>query len=110
MINGIALGFPNAVIKGTIGIIEASYIGIQELSIILRRIGVGDFSCHWSGGKGLFQEVGGITTGMAIKAPSQDPKTQVIVLLGKAFDKKGGRGTQLSRTIRKACCCKCYAK
>jgi succinyl-CoA synthetase alpha subunit len=90
IIHGTALGFANAVRKGPIGIIGASGTGIQELSVILDKLGVGISQAIGTGGRDLLQEVGGITTQMAIEAMNRDPETKVIVFLAKAFDKQIG--------------------
>jgi FdrA protein len=90
IINGTPLGFANAVRRGPVGIIGASGTGIQELSVILHKIGIGVGQAIGTGGRDLSREVGGITTRMAIDALAGDPEVQIIVLLAKGFDKETG--------------------
>ena len=90
IINGTPLGFANAVRRGPVGIIGASGTGIQEVSVILHKIGIGVGQAIGTGGRDLSREVGGITTKMAIDALARDPEVQIIVLLAKTFDIETG--------------------
>ena len=83
IINGQALAFANKVPSGDIGIVGASGSGIQEVSCLIARGGGGVSQAIGVGGRDLSEEVGGITTLMALDVLDQDPKTQQIVLISK---------------------------
>ena len=83
IINGVPLGFANSVPRGDIGIIGASGTGIQEISCLIARGGGGISHAIGVGGRDLKEEVGGITTLMALDALDADPETSRIVLISK---------------------------
>ncbi|MFQ5930953.1 MAG: acyl-CoA synthetase FdrA [Nitrospiraceae bacterium] len=83
IINGIPLVFANRVPKGSIGIIAASGTGFQEVASLIARAGQGISQGIGTGGRDLADEVGGITTLMAIDALDADPETEKIILLSK---------------------------
>lgn len=83
MINGKPLGFANAVRRGTIGIVGASGTGIQEISSLIHRAGGGISQAIGTGGRDLSQAVGGLMTQFGAAALSEDPHTEVIVVVSK---------------------------
>src|SRR5262249_18139579 len=86
IIGGVPLAFANVVPAGSIGIVAASGTGLQEVSTLLARSGVGISQAIGVGGRDLTQAVGGITTLMAIDALDRDPDTRHIVLISKPPD------------------------
>lgn len=83
IINGVGLGFANAVRRGGIGIIGASGTGIQEVTCLIHSFGAGISCAIGTGGRDLSREVGGITMLQALSALENDPKTQIIILISK---------------------------
>lgn len=83
IIGGVPLGFANAVSRGPIGIVGASGTGIQEVTVIIDRLGSGITHAIGTGSRDLTDEVGGITTLMGLDALEADPETSVIVLISK---------------------------
>jgi FdrA protein len=83
ILNGVALGFANALPPGPIGIISAAGTGLQEVSTLIARWGVGISQGIGIGGRDLKKEVGGIMMLEALKALQQDPVTCVLVLISK---------------------------
>jgi FdrA protein len=83
ILNGVALGFANAVPRGPVGIVAAAGTGLQEVSSLLARLGVGISQGIGTGGRDLREEVGGITMLQGLAALQGDPETQVIVLISK---------------------------
>ena len=83
IIGGVPLGFANVVPRGNIGIIGASGTGIQEVSCLIARAGRGISHAIGTGGRDLKEEVGAITTLMAIDALDADVGTDHIVLVSK---------------------------
>jgi FdrA protein len=83
IIDGVPLAFANSVNRGDIGIIGASGTGIQEISCLISRGGGGISQAIGVGGRDLKEEVGGISTLMALEALEEDPKTRHIVLVSK---------------------------
>jgi succinyl-CoA synthetase alpha subunit len=83
IIGGVPLAFANRVKRGRIGIIGASGTGTQEVSCLLSEAGEGISHAIGVGGRDLKQEIGGITTLMAIDALDADPQTERVVLISK---------------------------
>src|SRR5947209_12420093 len=83
IIGGVPLGFANVVPTGDIGIIGASGTGIQEVSCLIARAGRGISHAIGTGGRDLKEEVGAITTLMAIDAFDADDRTKHILLISK---------------------------
>ena len=83
ILDGVGLGFTNAVGKGRIGIVGASGTGIQQLTCLLAHQGVGISQAIGVGGRDLSPAVGGIMTREAIRRLDADPGTEVIVVVSK---------------------------
>ena len=86
IINGVSLGFANVVPKGPVGIVSAAGTGLQEVSTILAKHGVGISQGIGTGGRDLKMEVGGIMMLDGIEALQGDDATKVIVLISKPPD------------------------
>ena len=86
IINGIALGFANVLNAGPVGIVGASGTGLQELTTLLNRRGVGVSQVIGVGGRDLSDTIGGIMMKQGISMLSSDPKTELIVLISKPPD------------------------
>jgi FdrA protein len=86
IIDGVALGFANAVARGPVGIVGASGTGIQEVSCLLDAAGVGVSHAIGVGGRDLSAEIGGLMTRAALKLLADDPDTRVIVVISKPPD------------------------
>jgi len=83
IINGVPVAFANKINRGDIGIIGASGTGIQEISCLISQSGGGVSHAIGVGGRDLFEEVGGISTLMALEALDADLDTRHIVLVSK---------------------------
>ncbi|HEY7125821.1 MAG TPA: acyl-CoA synthetase FdrA [Ktedonobacterales bacterium] len=83
IINGIGLGFANAVPRGSIGIASASGTGLQQVSCLIAHAGLGISQAIGTGGRDLSQAVGGRTMLAGLDLLQQDPETSVIILLSK---------------------------
>lgn len=83
VVGGTPLAFANVLKQGNIGIIGASGTGIQEVSCLVDRFGGGISHAIGVGGRDLSEEIGGITTQMAIEAFEEDPATQQVILISK---------------------------
>jgi FdrA protein len=83
IINNIALGFANVLPVGPVGIVSAAGTGLQEVSTLLARRGVGISQGIGTGGRDLKKEVGGIMMLEGLRALQQDPYTNVLVLISK---------------------------
>jgi succinyl-CoA synthetase alpha subunit len=90
IINGVGLGFANAVPRGNVGIVSASGTGAQEVSSVLARLGVGVSQLVGTGGRDVSAAVGGVTTTMGLKALISDKETEVIVIISKVPDEAVG--------------------
>lgn len=83
ILNGVALGFANVVPEGPIGIVSAAGTGLQEVSTLVAKNGLGITQGIGTGGRDLKEEVGGIMMLEGLKALQADPNTQVITLVSK---------------------------
>lgn len=83
MLNGLPLGFANAVRPGVIGIVGASGTGIQEVASCIHRLGGGISQAIGTGGRDLSEAVGGAMTLLGLAALAEDPATRVIVVVSK---------------------------
>lgn len=83
IINGVALGFANAVISGPVGVVAAAGTGLQSVTSHLTRMGVGITQGIGTGGRDLSTEVGGMMMLEGIKALQAHPKTEVLLLVSK---------------------------
>jgi FdrA protein len=83
ILNGVALAFANVIPSGPVGIVSAAGTGLQEVSTLLGKCGVGLTQGIGTGGRDLKKEVGGIIFLEGLKALQQDPHTQIITLVSK---------------------------
>ncbi|MEE8564015.1 MAG: acyl-CoA synthetase FdrA [Atribacterota bacterium] len=91
IINHVALAFANVIRKGPIGIVGASGTGIQEVTVMIDKLGSGISQVIGTGGRDLKAEVGGMMMIEGLKALQNEPLTEVIVLISKPPDKKVAR-------------------
>lgn len=80
---GTGLGFSNRVSRGPVGIVGASGTGIQELSCLLDRLGVGVSHAIGTGSRDLSEAVGGLMSEAGLALLSRDPGTRCVVLVAK---------------------------
>lgn len=83
IINGVPLAFANVVRRGSIGCVGASGTGLQQVTCLVDREGLGVSQAIGTGGHDLAASVGGITMLAGIEALGRDPQTRVIVLISK---------------------------
>ncbi len=83
LLDGVALGFANAVPRGPVGIVAAAGTGLQEVSTLLARRGVGVSQGIGTGGRDLSEAVGGSTMRQGLRWLQADSQTQVLLLVSK---------------------------
>ncbi|MCC7371354.1 MAG: acyl-CoA synthetase FdrA [Chloroflexi bacterium] len=83
ILDGVPLGFANAVRRGRIGLIGASGTGLQQVSCLIDRLGEGASQVIGVGGHDLSEAVGGAMMLAAIERLAADPETAVLVLVSK---------------------------
>jgi FdrA protein len=83
IINGVPLGFANAVAPGQIGLAAASGTGLQEVSCLITAASEGISQAIGVGGRDLSDEVGGLMMDQALDALAADPTTMVVAVIGK---------------------------
>ncbi len=86
IIDGVGLGFANAVRRGPVGVVGASGTGIQEVTCLLDAAGVGISHAVGVGGRDLSPEVGGIMTLRALELLAADDATERLVVISKPPD------------------------
>ncbi len=83
IINGVVLGFGNVVRRGSIGLVSASGTGLQQVSTLVHREGLGISQAIGTGGNDLHEEIRGITMLEGIRLLDDDDNTRAIVLISK---------------------------
>jgi succinyl-CoA synthetase alpha subunit len=83
IIDGVPLGFANAVARGSVGLVGASGTGLQQVTCLIDRLGAGVSQAIGVGGRDLDERVGGTMMLAALELLAADPGTSVIVLLSK---------------------------
>jgi succinyl-CoA synthetase alpha subunit len=83
IVNGIPLGFANAVRRGDIGLVGASGTGLQQVTCLVDRFGGGVSQALGTGGHDLSVKVGGISMLQGLSALAADAATKAIVLISK---------------------------
>jgi FdrA protein len=86
IIDGVALGFANAVQRGPVGIVGASGTGTQEVCCLLDAAGIGISHAIGVGGRDLRAEVGGTMFRRGLELLAADDGTEVIVAISKPPD------------------------
>ena len=75
ILDGVPLGFANAVRRGTIGLVGASGTGLQQVSCLIDRYGAGVSQAIGVGGRDLDERVGGTMMLAALERLGADPGT-----------------------------------
>jgi FdrA protein len=83
IVDGVSLGFANAIRPGPVGIVGASGTGIQQVTCLLDGAGIGISHAIGVGGRDLNATVGGIMTLHAIELLAKDDATETIVVISK---------------------------
>jgi FdrA protein len=83
LIQGVGVGFANAVRRGPIGVVGPSGTGIQEFTSMVHQAGSGISHAIGTGSRDLSDAVGGITTLMGLDLLETDKDTRLIVLVSK---------------------------
>ena len=87
ILDGVAVGFANAVERGPVGIVGASGTGIQEVSCLLDAAGIGISHAIGVGGRDLSAEVGGLMMRRGLELLADDEDTRAIVAISKPPDR-----------------------
>jgi succinyl-CoA synthetase alpha subunit len=83
ILDGVPLGFANAVPRGRIAIAAASGTGLQEIACLIAAAGEGLSHAIGVGGRDLSAEVGGLMMESALAALAADTRTEVICIASK---------------------------
>jgi succinyl-CoA synthetase alpha subunit len=83
ILDGIPLGFANAVRRGRIGLVGASGTGLQQVTCLIDQLVEGVSQAIGVGGHDLAEAVGGSMMLLGIERLAADPDTEVIVLISK---------------------------
>jgi FdrA protein len=88
IINGIGLGFANSVRRGDVGIVASAGTGIQEVSTLLDRIGLGVSAAFGVGGTDVSERVGGLMMKDCLGLLEKDDGTRLIMIIAKTPTEK----------------------
>jgi succinyl-CoA synthetase alpha subunit len=83
IVNGVGLGFANSVRRGEVGIVASAGTGIQEVSIMLDRIGLGVSAALGVGGTDMSEQVGGLMMKDCLRLLEKDEKTKMLMIIAK---------------------------
>ena len=83
IVNGIGLGFANAVQPGSVSMVGASGTGIQQMCALLDDAGIGVRHALGTGSRDLSEDVGAASTLQALQALDEDPATDLIAVISK---------------------------
>jgi len=83
ILDGVPLGFANAMPRGRIGLAAASGTGLQEVTCTLARAGEGVSQAIGVGGRDLSDEIGGVMMLRALELLAADADTRVVCVVGK---------------------------
>jgi succinyl-CoA synthetase alpha subunit len=83
IINGVGFGFANRLRRGAVGVVGASGTGLQELTSLIDRGGLGISQAIGVGGRDLSEPIGGLMMLQGIAMLAEDPQTRLIVLISK---------------------------
>ena len=83
IINHKVLGFGNVVRPGEIGLVSAAGTGLQEVTTLIHKAGLGVSQAIGTGGGDVSEQVGGITMIQGIHLLEADQQTGLIVLISK---------------------------
>ena len=86
LLDGVGLGFSNAVRRGDVGIVAAAGTGAQEVSVLVDRFGGGISQMIGTGGRDLHADIGGLMMLSGIAWLAADPATSTIVIISKPPD------------------------
>ena len=88
IINGKGIGFANSVRTGPIGVVGPSGTGLQEFTCLIHNMGFGISHAIGTGSRDLKDEIGGLTTLMALDLLEKDVATHVVSIVSKPAGKK----------------------
>jgi len=83
IVNGVGLGFANSVRRGDVGIVASAGTGIQEVSCMLDRIGLGVSAALGVGGTDVSEQVGGLMMKDCLRLLENDRGTRMIMIVAK---------------------------
>ena len=83
ILDGVGLCFSNRMRKGSIGLVGASGTGLQELCVLIDRLGGGITQAIGTGGRDLLADIGGIMVLDGIELLDADEDTRVIAIVSK---------------------------
>ncbi len=84
IINGVGLGFANAVRRGSVGMVASAGTGIQEASVLLDSVGLGVSQALGVGGSDVSEEIGGLMMKDCLGLLEEDEGTQTVMIIAKA--------------------------
>lgn len=88
IINGKGIGFANSVRAGPIGVVGPSGTGLQEFTCLVHNMGSGISHAIGTGSRDLKDEIGGLTTLMALDLLEKDAATHAVSIVSKPAGKK----------------------
>jgi FdrA protein len=83
LIGGVGLGFANAVKRGSVGVVASAGTGLQEVSVLLDRVGLGISHGLGVGGSDVSKEIGGLMMKDCLGLLERDRGTKIVMIVAK---------------------------
>lgn len=83
ILNGIPLGFANVLRRGPVGVVASAGTGLQQVTCLIDRAGIGISQGLGCGGHDLSDDVGGSSMLQGLEMLAADASTEIIVLIAK---------------------------
>ena len=104
ILQGVPLGFANAVPRGRVGLVSASGTGLQQVTCLLAASGEGVSQALGVGGRDMSDDVGGLMMLECLRLLQDDESTEVVVLISKPPGRETmGRLTPALQSSAKPC-------
>jgi len=83
LVGGVGLGFANVVKRGSVGVVAAAGTGLQEVSVLLDRIGLGVSHGLGVGGSDVSKAIGGLMMRDCLSLLEADAGTKTLMIVAK---------------------------
>ena len=104
ILQGVPLGFANAVPRGRVGLVSASGTGLQQISCLLAASGEGISQALGVGGRDMSDAVGGLMMLECLRLLQEDDTTEAVVLISKPPGRETARSLiQVLKDSTKPC-------
>lgn len=83
IVGGVGLAFANVVKRGSVGVVAAAGTGLQEVTVLLDRAGIGVSHGLGVGGSDVSNKIGGLMMKDSLALLEKDPATKTLMIVAK---------------------------